>query len=137
MLRTLYYALFDSHLKYGRQIWEQKQSPTVETIEQTQNKALQILNFKGPQEGSDYLYKESRINKLKNIIIANCQFIYDQLKNNLPETFSNFFTLNTQLHQHNTRKNRLAVPNANTTSYGSNSITLRSNKTVEQSSKNY
>ena len=95
------------------------------------------MNFKGPQEGSDYLYKESRINKLKNIIIANCQFIHDQLKNNLPETFSNFLTLNTQLRQHNTRKNGLAVPNANTTSYGSNSITLRSNKTMEQSSKNY
>ena len=137
LLRTLYYVLFDSHLRHGCQIWGQKQSPTVETIEQTQNKALQILNFKGPQEGSDYLYKESRINKLKNIIIANCQFIYDQLKNNLPETFSNFLTLNTQLHQHNTRKNGLAVPNANTTSYGSNSITLRSNKTMEQSSKNY
>ena len=32
-LRTLYYALFDSHLKYGCQIWRQKQSQTVLTIE--------------------------------------------------------------------------------------------------------
>ena len=72
------------------------------------------------------MYKESKINKLKNIIkIANCQFVYDQLKNNLPETFSNFFTLNTQLHKRNTRKNRLAVPNAKTTGYGSNSITFK------------
>ena len=61
----------------GCQIWEQKQSPTVETTEQTKNNALQILNFKGPPEESDYLYKESKINKLKNIIIANCQFVYD------------------------------------------------------------
>ena len=29
-------------------------------------------------------------------------FIYDQLKNNLPETFSVFFTLNTQLHTNTT-----------------------------------
>ena len=54
LLRTLYYALFDSHVRYGCQIWGPKQSPTVETIEQTQNKALRILNFKGPREGSDY-----------------------------------------------------------------------------------
>ena len=100
----------------------------VETIEWTQNKALQILNFKGPWEGSDYLHNESKINKLKDII---CHFLYDQLKNNLPETFSNFFTLNTQLHQHNTRKNRLAVPNANMTSYGYNFFTER-NKTEVQ-----
>ena len=39
LLRTLYYVLFDSHLRHGCQIWGQKQSPTVETIEQTQNKA--------------------------------------------------------------------------------------------------
>ena len=54
LLRTLYYALFDSHVRYGCQIWGPKQSSTVETIEQTQNKALRILNFKGPREGSDY-----------------------------------------------------------------------------------
>ena len=71
------------------------------------------------------LHNESKINKLKDII---CHFLYDQLKNNLPETFSNFFTLNTQLHQHNTRKNRFNVPNANMTSYGSNSITLKAIK---------
>ena len=74
------------------------------------------------------LHNESKINKLKDII---CHFLYDQLKNNLPETFSNFFTLNTQLHQHNTRKNRLAVPNANMTSYGYNFFTER-NKTEVQ-----
>ena len=124
LLRTLYYALFDSHLRYCCQIWEQKQSPTAETSERTQNKALRILNFKGSREGS-----ESKINKLKNIIIIpNSQFVYNQLKNNLPETFSNFFTFNTQLHHHNTRKNRIPVPNANTTSYRSNSITLKAIK---------
>ena len=129
LLRTLHYALFDSHLRYGCQIWGQKHSHTVETVERTQNKALRILNFKGPREGADYLHKESKINKLKNIIrITNCQFVYDQLKNNLSETFSNFFTLNPQLHQHNTRKKRLAVPNAKTISYGSNSITLKAIK---------
>ena len=69
--------MIDSHLKCGYQIWGQKQSPAVETFEQTKNKALQILNFKGPPEVSDHLYKESKINKLKNIIIANCQFVYD------------------------------------------------------------
>ena len=106
LLRTIYYALFDTHLRYGCQIWGQNQSKIVEAKKRTQNKALRILNFKGPQESVDYLYKESKIDKLKNIIIKdNCRLVYDQLKNNLPETFSNFFTLNTQSHKHNTRKN--------------------------------
>ena len=46
-------------------------------------------------------------------------------KNNLTETFSNFFTLNTQLHKHNTRKNRLILPKVKTISYGSNSKTIK------------
>ena len=90
---------------------------------------MQILNFKDPQESVDYLYKESKIDKLKNIIIKdNCCFVYDQLKNNLPEIFRNFFTLNAQLHKHNTRKNRLILPKVKTITYGSNSITLKAIK---------
>ena len=66
---------------------------------------MQILNFKGPQESVDCLYKESKLDKSKNIIIKDyCCLVYDQLKNNLSETFSNFFTLNAQLHKHSTRK---------------------------------
>ena len=54
-----------------------------------------------------------------------------KLKKNLPETFSNFFTLNTQLHKHNTRntrKSRLILPKVKTISYGLNSMTLKAIK---------
>ena len=89
--------------------------------------------FKGSLESADYLYKKSKIDKLKNIIIkANCRLVYDRLKNNLPETFSNFFTLNIQLHKQNTRKNRLILPKLKTISYGSNSVTM---KTIKQWNK--
>ena len=39
LLRTLYYDIFDSHLRYCCQIWGQKQSQTFETIERRQNKS--------------------------------------------------------------------------------------------------
>ena len=85
-----------------------------------------ILNFKGPRELVDNLYKESKTDKLKSIIIkGNCWFICHQLKKSLPETFSKFFTLNTQLHKHNSRKNKFILPNIKTTSYGFTSITLK------------
>ena len=129
LLRTIYYALFDTHLRYGCQIWGQNQSKIVEAIKKTQNK----LNFKGSRESVDYLYKESKIVKLKNIIIkANCQLVYDQLKIIFQKLLVIFFTLNTELHKHNTRKNRLILPKVKTISYGSNSITL---KTIKQWNK--
>ena len=113
---------------YGCQIWGQNQIKIGEAIERTQNKALRILkfNFKGPRELADNFYKESKTDKQKSIIIkANSRFVYDQLKTNLPENFSNFFTLNTQLQKHNTGKNRLILPNLKAISYGSNSFILK------------
>ena len=37
-----------------------------------QNKAIRILNFKGPKEGAENSYKESKIDRVRNIIIASC-----------------------------------------------------------------
>ena len=89
LLRTIYYALFDSHLRYGCQIWGQRRNEYIESILKIQNKAIRILNFKGPREGAQNLYKESKIDKvINNIIIAN------------------------------TRGNKLNVANVNTTIYG-------------------
>ena len=39
-LRTIYYALFDSHLRYGCQVWGQRRNEYIESIEKTQNKAI-------------------------------------------------------------------------------------------------
>ena len=45
-LRTIYYAFFDSHMRYACQIWGQSLSKTFDLIQSTQNKALRIINFK-------------------------------------------------------------------------------------------
>ena len=46
LLRTIYFAIFDPHLRYGCQIWGQNKNYAVENIEKLQNKAIRILNFK-------------------------------------------------------------------------------------------
>ena len=129
LLRTIYYALFDSHLRYGSQIWGQVNNLDISKIKTTQNKALRIINFKGRLENADELYKNSRIFKLQDIIkIDNCLFVYDQLKGNLPKNFNNFFNHKSNQHRYNTRRNRVIVPLVKTSTYGSNSITLQAIK---------
>ena len=58
LLRTIYFAIFDPHLKYGCQIWGQNKNYAVESIEKIQNKAIRILNFKGPHSEATNPYKE-------------------------------------------------------------------------------
>ena len=48
-----------------------------------------MINFKGPPESVDYLYKESKIDKLKNVITKdNSRLVYDQLNITLEKTDS-------------------------------------------------
>ena len=126
LLRTIYFEIFGLHLWYGCQIWGQKKdSREFKSITTIQNKGLWILNFKGPLEHSSPLYKSSKILKLIDLIkLNNILFVYDQINNNLPNTFENYFQLKRQQHNHFTRGKILNVPQVNTSLYGSNSITL-------------
>ena len=73
ILKTIYYALFDSHMRYACQIWGQSHSKTFDMIQSAQNKALRIINFKQSMEPSESLYQKLNINKLKNnILLNNC-----------------------------------------------------------------
>ena len=106
-------------------------------IKRTQNKALQIISFKDRTEPSDPLCANHKILKLQNIItLNNCLFIYDQLCDNLPNTFSNYFKLLKNQHRHNTIEPfTLNVQRVNTQTYGSNSIKIKAIKDWNKTTK--
>ena len=66
-LKTIYHALFDSHMRYACQIWGQSHSKTIDMIQNAENKALRIINFKQSMEPSERLYQKLKINKLQII----------------------------------------------------------------------
>ena len=101
-------------------------------VKRTQNKALQIISFRDRTEPLDPLYANHKILKLQNIItLNNCLFIYDQLCDNLPNAFSNYFKLPKNQRRHNTRGSNqftLNVPRVNTETYGSNFVKIKAIK---------
>ena len=139
LLKTIYFALFDSHLRCAAQVWDQGSNNVVDIIKRAQNKALWIISFKDRTEPSDLLCANCKILKLWNIItVNNCLFIYDQLCDNLPNTFSNYFKLLKNQHRHNTRGSNhftLNVPRVNTETYGSNSIKIKAIKDWNKTTK--
>ena len=46
-LRTVYFAIFDSVLRYAIQVWGQHRNQTIKEIEKLQEKAIRIMSFKG------------------------------------------------------------------------------------------
>ena len=67
VLKTIYYAFFDSHMKYSCHIWGKVHSKTFDMIQRAQNKALRIIRFKQFIEPSEPLYNQLTINSLKKI----------------------------------------------------------------------
>ena len=63
LLKTIYFALFDSHLCYASQVWGQRSNNVVDMIKRTQNKAIQLISFKDRAELSNLPYANHKILK--------------------------------------------------------------------------
>ena len=128
-LRTLYFAIFSSHLIYAAQIWGQVTNSFNQKIFKLQNRALRIITFSDFRANSNPIYRELNILKLRDqIAIQNCLFVHDSLNNNSPSCFSEYFNLTRQIHPLYTRNASLGClypKDSNTTRYGLYSITTK------------
>ena len=130
-LISIYYAIFNSHLTFGSQIWCQDSSDLTKRISILQNKALRIINFKSCYDSADILYAKSRILKIHDYVdLLNCQMVKQFSQNLLPTSFQDYFTQNQDIHDHCTKaadSGDYHIQQINT-NYGKNSIT---NKCIE------
>ena len=128
-LKSIYYALFSSHLNYGCQIWAQYNNVHTQRIFKLQNRAQRIIEFADFRDEANPLYKSNNILKLSDqVTTQNCLFVFDHLNKNLPQCFINYFTRTNEIHQIQTTSSRLGclfLPRFATTKYGINSITRK------------
>jgi hypothetical protein len=71
-----------------------------------QKKIMHIMTFKSYSEHTETIFKHLEILNIfqvNDFLTSLFMFRYFNLKN-LPEAFTNYFTLNNDVHQHNTRK---------------------------------
>ena len=126
MLRSLYFALFDSHLRYGCQIWGQKLNKYTTKISKLQNRAVRTISFKKSEDQCEPLYVNLKIIKFFNsVTIFNCLFVAEHINKELPDAFCNSFLYFRALHDHNTRgaRNKLInIPQSKSNNYGGHSI---------------
>ena len=76
-IRTIYHAIFSSHLIYGSQIWGQTINIHTEKVFKLQNKAMRIIQFADFHANPHPIYKANKILKLEDHIeLQNCLFVY-------------------------------------------------------------
>ena len=113
ILKSIYHALFESHINYACIIWGQNVC-TINRIFILQKKALRLTHFKEHNAHTAPLFFKSKIVKLPvNVKIQNCLFISKYVNNNLLSIFNTWFVFSSTFHNYETScaaKSHLKIP---------------------------
>ena len=89
-LRSVCYAIFESHLCYASLLWAQSTNSV--RFHLLQKKSLRIMFFQSRNSHTAPLFKVSKILKFfDKTALENCIFISKSLKGLLPSIFNNWF----------------------------------------------
>ena len=126
-LRTIYFAIFESHLNYANLVWGQNCSST-QRIFTLQKKAIRIISFQNRNSHSSPFFKENMILKFHDKIkIDNIVFINKSLNNSLPSVFFNWFKFCSDIHNYETSSSandHLFKQSYRTNAYGKYSLKI-------------
>ena len=114
ILRTVYFSLIESHIQYGLVIWGRTYDYILNPIRIQQKKALRIVDKKPYNHHSKPLFVKLKILPFDELY----ELIYRCYKNQCPETLSDLYVMNMNLHRYNTRASNMPhLFNKRTTPY--------------------
>ena len=127
ILRSIYFAIFDSYLSYCCLVWAQNFS-TIQRILILQKKAVRIINFQPRNFHTSPLFKQNSILKFQDkICLENILFVSKSLNNLSPSTFNTWFSFSSDQHNYETSSStqgNLMKLFYKTNRYGKYSITI-------------
>ena len=101
---TLYYSFFYPYLDYGLILWGGAAKTALHKIFVMQKKAIRIVSNATYNEHTTPLFSNLCALKLADIYeLQLAKFIFGLYHNSIPQPLYSFFSLNRDLHEHNTR----------------------------------
>ena len=127
ILRSIYFAIFDSYLSYFCLVWAQNFS-TIQRIIILQKKAVRIINFQPRNFHTSPLFKKNSILKFQDkICLENILFVSKSLNHLSPSIFNTWFSFSSDQHNYETSSStqgNLMKLFYKTNRYGKYSITI-------------
>ena len=124
-IKSIYYAIFHSHLSYICTAWGQNLNPK-HRINLLEKKAIRIISLTQYDAHTLQIFARLNIIKFSDLIsLCNCLFIYKHFFSKAPSIFSHVFILASKTHEQNTRfasHGLLIKPRCNTSKYGTNAF---------------
>ena len=128
VLKSVYFSLVHSHFIYGIEIYANTYAKYLDPLIKINNRILRVLQNKELKTPINQLYINHHtlpIPKLHDLHILLFMHKYNFDKNNLPTLFHNYFKLNSNVHDHNTRQKEMMHSEKFENSYGKRSIKYR------------
>ena len=91
-IRTIYYSLIYSRIKYGINLYGQAAKNKIKQIQTLQNQLLKVLSSKNYRFSTNELHKEFNLLKVEDIAKQETlTFVHNYFSNSLPPVFDNYF----------------------------------------------
>ena len=102
ILRSIYFAIFDSPLSYYYLVWAQNFS-SIKRILTLQKKTVRIINFQPRNSHTSLLFKQNFTLRFQDkICLENILFVSKSLNNLSPSIFNTWFSLSSDQHNYET-----------------------------------
>ena len=102
ILRSIYFAIFDSYLSYCYLVWAQNRG-TIQRIVVLQKEAVRIINFQQGNSHTSPLFKQNFILKSQDkICLENILFVSKSLNNLTSSIFSTWCSFSSVQHNYET-----------------------------------
>ena len=129
-IKTIYYALIYSRIKYGISVYGQACNTKLKRIQKLQNQLLKVLSGKKFRFPTDELHDEFELLTVKDISEQEIlTFVHNFFSEKLPPVFNGYFETLASIHNRNTRhgSNLLSIPR-HTTNIAASSIKIQGAK---------
>ena len=99
-LRTVHFAIFDSHIKHTNLVWA-RNSNTMSRIRTLQKKGIRIIHFKFRNDHSSPLFLKLKLLKFNDkVLLENVLLISKFINSLLPLVFNNLLTSCSNIHNY-------------------------------------
>ena len=103
-IKTIYYAIIYSRIKYGISVYGQACNSKLKRVQKLQNQLLKVLSGKKFRFPTDELHDEFELLTVKEITDQEIlTFVHNFFSNNLPPVFDGYFETLASRHSRNTR----------------------------------
>ena len=139
ILRSIYFAIFESNLNYCSLVWAQNYN-AINRLVILQKKALRIMNYQPRNSHTSPLFRKAAVLKFKDkTSLENILFISKSINNLLPSLFNNWFVFSSDIHRYNTSwssDDKLQKYSYRTNTYRKNSIIISTIESWNNSQNN-